>query len=232
MLFSTTPQEISIERMMTNIPNFPPRGHGLYIFGRYKYTAKDCDCSLCPNYDRKKKCKLPKCECIEERIEAVSAGYMEFIKHTFWPVKNHVFQSRLNEYLKESEDHPMLYRGNAHKEMFESAIERSLNSDNAILSALYLLTADKYLWSKVRLFVRSSAIDFLAVRLGDVSPDAYTLFMTARDLYEGTRHITVSDISDRNIISHKMFGILVNAMAIRRYGMKATQIMGKDGNIE
>lgn len=126
----------------------------------------------------------------------------------------------------------MMYRGNAHKEMFESAIERSLSSDNAILAALYLLTADKYLWSKVRRSVKSSAVDFSAVRLGNVSPDAYTLFMTARDLYEGTKHITISDIADRNIVSHKMFGILVNAMAIRRYGMKVIQIIDKGGDSE
>lgn len=230
MLFSTNPQDIAIERMMTGVPHFPPRGHGLYIFNRFKYTAKDCDCRLCPHYDRKKKCKLPKCECIEERIEAAAVGYKEFMKHTLSPVTHRIFQSRLNEYLKESEDHPMLYRGNAHKEMFNAAIERSLNSDNAILSALYLLTADKYLWSKVRRAVGSSSIDFHSVHLGDVSSDAYTLYMTARDLYEGTKHITVSDIADRNIVSHKMFGVLVNAMAIRRYGMNAVQIIGKGGD--
>ena len=232
MLFSTNPQDIAIERMMTGVPNFPPRGHGTYIFNRFRYTAKDCDCRLCPHYDRKKKCKLSKCECIEERIEAVAVGYAEFMKHTFEPITHRIFQSRLNEYIKESEDCPMLYRGNAHKEMFNAAIERCLNSDNAILLALYLLTADKYLWSKVRRCVGSSAIDFHSVRLGDVSPDAYTLYMTARDLYEGTKHITVSDIADRNIVSHKMFGILVNAMTIRRYGMIAMQIIGKGGDGE
>lgn len=232
MLFSTNPHDIAIERMMTGVPNFPPRGHGLYVFNRFRYTAKDCDCRLCPHYDRKKKCKLSKCECIEERIEAVAVGYAEFMKHALAPVTHRIFQSRLTEYIKESEDHPMLYRGNAHKEMFNAAIERCLNSDNAMLSALYLLTADKHLWSKVRRSVSSSAIDFHSVRLGDVSPDAYTLYMTARDLYEGTKHITVSDIADRDIVSHKMFGILVNAMTIRRYGMKAMQIIGKGGDKE
>ena len=232
MLFSTNPQDIAIERMMTGVPHFPPRGHGLYIFNRFRYTAKDCDCRLCPHYDRKKKCKLPRCECIEEHIEAVAVGYAEFMKHALAPVTHRIFQSRLTEYIKESEDHPMTYRGNAHKEMFSAAIEKSLTSDSAMLSALYLLTADKYLWSKVRRCVRSADIDFSAVRLGDVSPDAYTLYMTARDLYEGTKHITVSDIADRNIVSHKMFGVLVNAMTIRRYGMKAMQIISKGGDGE
>ena len=129
--------------------------------------------------------------------------------------------------MKESEDAPMLYRGKAHKEMFQSAIERCLNSDNAMLSALYLLTADKFLWSKVRRSIDGKRIHFSAVHLGNVSPDAYTLFMTARDLYEGTKHITISDIADREIVSHKMFGIICNAMAIRRYGMNAVSIINE-----
>jgi len=230
MLFSTTPQDIAIELMMTGVPHFPPRGHGKYVFGRFKYTARDCDCRLCPHYDRKKKCTLPKCTCMEERIAAEAVGYSEFMRHTFSLIKNRAFQKRLTEYMKESEDAPMLYRGKAHKEMFQGSIERCLNSDNAMLSALYLLTADKLLWSKVRRAVGNKRIDFSAVHLGNVSPDAYTLFMTARDLYEGTKHITVSDIADRDIVSQKLFGIICNAMAIRRYGIDAVCILEKDGD--
>ena len=84
-----------------------------------------------------RKCTLPKCGCIEERIEAVAVGYAEFMKHTFDPIKNNVFQNRFTKYINnESEMKFMLFRGNAHKEMFERSIERSLNSDNAMLSAL------------------------------------------------------------------------------------------------
>ena len=151
------------------------------------------------------------------------------MSHTFEPVKNTAFQRKLKEYMKESEGCPMIYRGKAHEEIFKSAVESSLDSDNAMLSALYLLTADKLLWSKVRHAVGSKSVDFSAIRLGNLSTDAYTLFMTARDLYEGTKHISVSDIADREIVSHKLFGILCHAMAIRRYGMKAINIFEKDG---
>ncbi len=229
MLFSANPKDMSIERMMISVPSSRPKGHGLYIFGRHKYTAEECDCSLCPYY-KKKKCTLPKCGCIEERIEAVAIRYAEFMKYTLDPIKNKAFQNRFTKYINdESEMKFMLFRGNAHKEMFERSIERSLNSDNAMLSALYLLTAEKYLWSKVRCAVSNNDINFSAVRLGNVSTDAYTLYMTARDLYSGTAHITVSDLADTDLITNKMFGILCNAMAIRRYGIKAVEIAKKDG---
>ena len=228
MLFSTKPKDMSIERMMTSVPGFPPRGHGTYILSRHKYTAIECDCSFCPHYKRKN-CKLSECECTQERIEALAVGYTEFMSHALSAIENRAFQKRLTQYLKESEIEFMLYRGNAHKEMFEQAIEQSLNSNNAMLSALYLLTADKYLWSKVRYAINNNAVVFSAVRLGDISTDAYTLYMTARDLYSGTKHITVSDIADTELIANKMFAILCNAMAIRRYGMKAVEIAKKEG---
>lgn len=227
MLFSTKPKDIELERMMTSVPGFGRRGYGMYVFNKFKYSAKDCDCRLCTHYDKKEKCTLSKCECMEERIESEAVGYSEFMRHTFSAIENHAFQKRLKKFMKESEDHPMLYRGNAHKEMFQKIIERCLISNNAMLSALYLLTADKFLWSKVRYAVGNRSIDFSSVRLGGVSPDAYTLYMTARDLYEGTKHITISDIADREIISHKMFGIICNAMAIRRYGMNAASIINE-----
>ena len=192
MLFSTNPKDMSIERMMTSAPSSRPKGHGTYIFGRHKYTAEECDCRLCNHY-KKKKCKLPKCECIEERIEALAVGYAEFMKHTLAPITNKAFQKRFAKYINdESEMVFMLYRGNAHKEMFERAIERSRTSDNAMLSSLYLLTADKYLWSKVRSAIGNSAINFSAVRLGDISTDAYTLYMTTRDLYSGMKAVEIA----------------------------------------
>ncbi len=166
MLFSTNPEDMSIERMMTSAPGSRSKGHGTYIFGRHKYTVEECDCRLCPHYIRKK-CKLPKCECIEERIEAVAVGYAEFMKHTFDPIKNNAFQNRFTKYINdESEMKFMLFRGNAHKEMFERAMDKSLNSENSMLSALYLLTADKYLWSMVQCAVSNNSINFSAVRLG------------------------------------------------------------------
>jgi len=237
MLFSTTLKDILIERMMTSFPYFPEKVHGTYVFDKSKYTVKDCDCMLCPHFSRKKKCRIPECECIEKRIAADMVDYLELFKHTFAPVKNNIFQKRLTQYLmsisknghSESEMNPMLYRGNSHKEMFEKAIEQSLNIDNAMLSALYLLTADKYLWSKVGHSVSGKSVNFSAVRLGNINTDAYTLYMTARDLYSGTKHITLSDIADTELISNKMFGILCNAMAIRRYGMKAVAIVKKEG---
>ena len=52
MIFSENPYDRSIERLMTQIPNFKPRGGGLF-FSKLKLTKQSCSCTLCPNYKKK-----------------------------------------------------------------------------------------------------------------------------------------------------------------------------------
>lgn len=123
----------------------------------------------------------------------------------------------------------MLYRGSAHKEMFQTTLATRPNISNFMLTALFLLTADKRLWSKVRSAVSSNNIDFSSIKLGDISTNAYALFMIAKDLYCSTHHITVTDLADRDIVPQKLFAVICNAIAIHRYGRDAIRIAEKEG---
>ena len=49
-LFTDSPGDRSLERMMVTIPGFKPKGHGTHIFGRKELTAEMCDCRLCLYY--------------------------------------------------------------------------------------------------------------------------------------------------------------------------------------
>ena len=92
-----------------------------------------------------------------------------------------------------------------------------------MLCTLYLLTADCRLWMRMRMwmYVHETGIQFQNVKIGRLSPDAYTLYMTAKDLYCGTKHITIRDLADRDIVSEQLFGLVCEAMTIRRYGLAA-----------
>lgn len=43
-MFTNTSSLHELERLMTEIPNFTPRGHGVMILCKHEYTAKNCDC--------------------------------------------------------------------------------------------------------------------------------------------------------------------------------------------
>ena len=84
MIFSDSPSQKALERMMTQIKGFPPRGSGVMVLRRFEYTAEMCDCRLCLYYNRKKKCTVSQCPCIEERIIAGAADRSEVMAEIAW----------------------------------------------------------------------------------------------------------------------------------------------------
>ncbi len=119
MYFSQSYELRQLERLMTTIPNFRPRGHGVMILRRYEYTQKDCDCLFCPHHSsRKKGCSAERCPCIEERITVGAATLKEAVAETMAVIRYPPFEIRLNQYLKESEENPMYFKNEKHRTVF------------------------------------------------------------------------------------------------------------------
>ena len=95
-----------MERMMTAVPRFRPRGSGLRVQPDFEYTVEMCDCRLCLYYNRKRKCTVSQCPCpcIEERIAAGAARRAEVMTETMKDIHNAAFCRRLNQFIRESEE--------------------------------------------------------------------------------------------------------------------------------
>lgn len=213
-----------LERMMRQIPNFAPRKHGVMTICRYEYTAEDCDCRNCPHHTGRGKnirCGIEKCDCLKERINAGIVGRKEILTETMSRISYPPFRIRLDEYIKESGMKSMDYRNEKHRDTFITVIEKLNRKNYALTSAAYLLTADYRLWTVAKRHVVRNEINFDNIKLQNSGENAYTLFCCAKDLYLGTKHITIKDLADTEIISSKMFGLICNAMAIRRFGLGA-----------
>jgi hypothetical protein len=195
ILFTQTRYERALERDMTLVPNFKPRGNVVIVISQFKYTAEMCSCEYCTEY-KAKKCKAKKCICFEERLEAGAVSYALLIKETFADTRHPYFKLRLNNIIRESEKQNMFYRGKDHQRNFENALFGLPNESPAIQSAIYLLTSDNKLWSNAKKHVNKSSIDFCNIKLTGTDVDAYTLLKTAQDLYSGTKHITIYDLSN------------------------------------
>lgn len=215
----------SLDWLMRQIPNFAPRGHGVMTVCRHEYTAKDCDCRSCLYHAGRGKnirCEIDKCDCLKERISAGIASRKEILTETMSNIRYPPFQIRLNEYIKESGMKSMDYRNKKHRDAFIAVIEKLNRKNYALMSAAYLLTADYRLWTVAKHHVVRNEINFDNIKLQNSGENAYTLFCSAKDLYLGTKHITIKDLADMELISSKMFGLICNAMAIRRFGLGVT----------
>ena len=69
----------------------------------------------------------------------------------------------------------------------------------------------------------SGGFSFGKLRPKNCSEYSYPLYCAAKDLYLGTKHITLNDLADNKLINAKTFALICNAMAIRKYGLGAIQ---------
>lgn len=204
MYFRDTLSQKETKKLMQGIPNFAPRGHGLFV---------------------------PKAELtLYENSNPTPTSLSNAIEKTMSAIYCPPFQRRLKQYLKESEESPMDYRNEKHRIVFTEAIQKLNRKDYALMSAIYLLTAEYALWMKAKHRVEQNEIHFDAIKLQNSTENAYTLFCCAKDLYLGTKHITIRDLADRELIRPRIFDLICNAMAIRRFGLEAINCRKDDKN--
>ncbi len=227
-IFSESPGDRFLERIMVTIPGFKPRGQGTYIFGRKELTAEMCDCRQCPYYKGKRKgCSLKHCSCVKERITVGAASRKETLEKIASDIKVCAFQKRVYQLISESEMNPMDYRNEKHRIAFTEAIKKLNKKDFRLMSAVYLLSADFALWKTAKHHINKNDIDFDRIKLKNSTEESYTLFCCAKDLYLGTKHITIKDLADKEIVNMRIFNLVCNAMAIRRFGLGAITSMNR-----
>lgn len=181
----------------------------------------------CPySTDRKeeRRCGSEYGSCPQDRIEAGTATYSEILTETMAAIRYPPFVRRLDQYLKESEGCPMDFKNEQHREVFTAAVQKLDQKNDALMAALYLLTADWKLWNTARRYIERNAIHFERFRLSGSTMGGYVLYCAAKDLYLGTRNLTIGDLADDRFISPKIFGLVCNGMAIRRFGLGAVPL--------
>ena len=128
-IFSDNPHDRRIERFMTAIPNFKPRGVGV----RFSES--------------------------QVLITITAATPTEILAETMRQIRCPPFRKRFNEYI-ESEENPMTYINEKHRARFELAARNVHRENYAVLSALYLLTADQRLWSCCKHHINNGCVFF------------------------------------------------------------------------
>ena len=118
---------------------------------------------------------------------------------------------------------PMDFRDERHRLAFSEAVRRRNKENNALMAALYLLTAESRLWLAAKPHVEKNAVHFDAIRLQDSAENAYALFCCAKDLYLGTKHLSLTDLADKDLIQAGTFALICRAIAIRRFGLIKTE---------
>lgn len=120
----------------------------------------------------------------------------------------------------------MIYRDDRHQRTFEKeAAMRPDTVSRPLLAALYLLTADRNLWSQVKDHISLRRVYVEDMRPKNLTGTSYVYFAAAKGILTGTRNIQLMEIADPALLSMKSYMILCTALAIRAYGVeKASRI--------
>ena len=106
--------------------------------------------------------------------------------------------------LPESEVNQMLFRNAEHKKRFQSICKSGLfpklEESYGYAAAIFLLSADAFVWSKTKSCVDRQLIHFDAIRIHGVDLDGYAIFHMVKELYSGKPHTTVSELSNLELL--------------------------------
>ena len=130
-------------------------------------------------------------------------------------------QAELDAEKERKETHAMIYRDKRHQHTFEKeAAMRPDTVSRALLAALYLLTADRNLWSQVRDHISLRRVYVEDMRPKNLTGTSSVYFAAAKDILSGTRNIQLMEIADPALLSMKSYMIFCTALAIRAYGVE------------
>ena len=116
---------------------------------------------------------------------------------------------------------PVIYRDERHQHTFEKeAVMRPESVSRALLAALYLLTADRNLWSQVKDHISLRRVYVDDMRPKNLTGTSYVFFAAAKDILSGSHTVQLTEIADPALLPMKSYLILCTALAIRAYGVE------------
>ena len=117
----------------------------------------------------------------------------------------------------------MYFRNEHHRQAFRDGMKKTNRKDKETVSAVYLLSAEPCLWRRAKQASIYGKILLNNIRLTGITEDGYILLGAAKDIKYGTKYLTLGDLSDRSLITPKIYKLISQAMQIKRCGMAALQ---------
>lgn len=140
-------------------------------------------------------------------------------------IKHSGFRDRLQKYQATESCSGIFFESEKHRKLFCEAADQLRTDRPHMLAAIYLLTANRTLWSRVCHRMIPSELSFDNDQLGRVNIGAYTLYSFAKDLYTGSQHITFEDMSDPATIPDKLFALICNAVTLHQFCVNALSFL-------
>ena len=122
----------------------------------------------------------------------------------------------------------MYFKNERHRQAFRDGMKKTNRQDKETVSAVYLLSAEPCLWRRAKQASVYGKILLNNVQLSGITEDGYILLGAAKDMKYGTRYLTLGDLSDRSLITPKIYKLISQAMQVKRCGLAALQEVNRE----
>lgn len=126
-----------------------------------------------------------------------------------------------------------MFRDNQHKRRFRqfcgSGAYDFLYSDRGQAAAVFLLSADPFLWERAKSGITGKGIRYGEIAVHGIEPDGYALFCAAKEMCGGSPRLSLSELGDPELINDRLLRVILNGILISRHGM---EIMTEQGEKE
>lgn len=166
--------------------------------------------------------------CFFCRSDGKRSDYHKILKNMWFRIPDHQFNRRVEEMLSETDG--SVYRDKEHERRFKNLVGHrqilAMDKNPSYAAALYLLSADGYLWGKAQDAITMSQVLFEDIQLGGINVRGYILFHLAKDLYFRSECVKISDLTDRSLVDRRLFAVLLTGCFIREHGLGVVEQTG------
>ncbi len=115
------------------------------------------------------------------------------------------------------------FKSALHRKTFTEFITANVKnpylSRNEYIAAVFLLSADKFLWKRARRALTGYSVNFSSLNLSGISNEGYALFMTAKAIYRGGVDISLHELCDADLIDDSTVMTIFAGVMLFRNGI-------------
>ena len=119
-----------------------------------------------------------------------------------------------------------MFRSGQHKKRFREICGSGeydfLHSDHGQAAAVFLLSADTFLWGRAKPCITKQGIRYRKMAVHGIEPDGYALFCAAKEMCGGTPRLSLSELGDPELISDRLLQVILSGILISRHGIGIT----------
>lgn len=119
-----------------------------------------------------------------------------------------------------------MFQNGQHKKRFREICENGdypfLCSDHGRAAALFLLSADTFLWDRAKPCITKDGIRYKEMAVHGIEPDGYALLCAAKEMCGGRPGLSLSELGDPELISDRLLQVILSGILISRHGIGIT----------